>query len=56
MPCNMFGDSTSGDFAYQDAKEAKKQAEVAMKKANEVTDILCSLLRHLPSEFVETLD
>lgn len=56
MPCNMYDGVTAGDFAYSAAQDAKKKADEAMAAANQVTDILCRVLRAMPPEALANMD
>jgi hypothetical protein len=47
---------TSGDIAKWTADEAKRIAGEAMGKANQVTDILCRILRGMPEEQIAKMD
>lgn len=50
MPCSMYEGVTAADFAKSDAQDAKRLAQEAMNKANQVTDMLCRVLRQMPRE------
>ena len=57
MPCKMYGsDEELALDQIATAQQARKIAYEAMEKANEVTDILCRVLRSLPPEIQKTLD
>ncbi len=56
MPCSMYEGVTSADFAASDAADAKRKAEQAMAAANEVTAILCKVLRSISPEQFSKLD
>lgn len=56
MPCDMYKGVTRGDFAMAAADDAKKLAREAMVKANQVTDILCRILRSMPEEQIAKMD
>lgn len=51
MPCDMMSGASLGtDY------EARRMAEEAIKRANEVADILCRILRGLTPEQIAALD
>ena len=56
MPCDMYVGETTGDFALNEAHDAQKRAEEAMKVANTSTDILCRVLRGMSPEQLAAMD
>lgn len=53
MPCNMMEGYSSSDW---EATEARRKADEAIAAANKVTDILCRVLKTLPSAVIQDMD
>lgn len=53
MPCDS---GMGGNVSYGDLRQVERQCENAIKETDRVTDILCSVLRALPKEMVDSMD